>query len=455
MDNKIKVHFLGAAGTVTGSKYLVDTGEKKILIDCGLFQGVKKIRQLNWEYLPINVDEIDCVLLTHGHMDHTGFLPRLIDMGFKKWIYGTAPTLEIAEIILRDSAKIQEEDAERANKYHYTKHHPAKPLYNTADVEKTVTHFKAVEENKIIQISENISARFNYVGHILGATCIELFVNGKTLVFSGDIGRQDDFMMFPPKTPAHADVVFIESTYGDRIHPKENTKEDLRKIINETIAVGGTLIIPSFAVERTQLLMYLIWQLKKENLIPSVPMIMDSPMGANVLKVFQHHIKWQKLTTQECDEMCANFHTTENHRETMSIIHDLSAKIVIAGSGMLTGGRVLTYLQHYIDNPKTTVLLVGYQAEGTRGRQLMRGATEIKLYGRYHEVKARIAEIQGLSGHADQIGLLNWLKKFENKPEKIFIVHGEAQAADVLRSKIESTTGWICDIPSLWEIVEI
>ena len=424
-------------------------------MDCGLFQGVKKIRQLNWEYLPVNVNEIDCVLLTHGHMDHTGFLPRLIDMGFKKWIYGTAPTLEIAEIILRDSAKIQEEDAERANKHGYTKHHPAKALYTTADVEKTIPHFKAVEENKIITISEDISARFNYVGHILGATCIELFINGKTLVFSGDIGRQDYFMMFPPKTPPHADVVFIESTYGDRIHPKENTKEDLRKIINETIVAGGTLIIPSFAVERTQLLMYLIWQLKKENLIPNVPMIMDSPMGANVLKVFQHHIKWQKLSAEECNEMCANFRMTKDHHDTMSIIHDLSPKIIIAGSGMLTGGRVLTYLQHYIDNPKTTVLLVGYQAEGTRGRQLMRGAADIKLYGRYYEVKARIAEVQGLSGHADQIGLLNWLKKFEKRPEKIFIIHGEAQAADVLRTKIETTTGWICDIPSLWEIVEI
>ena len=453
--SKIKVHFLGAAGTVTGSKYLIETESKKILIDCGLFQGVKKIRQLNWEYLPIDVEEIDCVLLTHAHMDHTGYLPRLIDMGFHKKIYGTAPTLEIAEIILRDSAKIQEEDAERANKQKFTKHHPAKALYTVADVEKTVTHFKAVETDKIIELGDGVSARFTYVGHILGATCIELFINGKTLVFSGDVGRQEDFMMFPPEAPALADVLFIESTYGDRMHAKENIEEHLEKVVNETIASGGTLIIPSFAVERTQTLMYLLWQLKAKKLIPDVMMVMDSPMGANVLKVFQHNLKWQKLSAKECVAMCTCFTYTQDYKESLQIIHNPSPKIIIAGAGMLNGGRVLSYLQEYISKPNTTILMAGYMAEGTRGRQLLRGATEIKIYGRYHEVKARIEEIRGLSGHADQQGLLDWMSHIKNTPQKVFIIHGEAQAADVLRTKIESTLGWDCEIPALWDIVEI
>ena len=453
--SKIKVHFLGAAGTVTGSKYLIETESKKILIDCGLFQGVKKIRQLNWEYLPIDVEEIDCVLLTHAHMDHTGYLPRLIDMGFHKKIYGTAPTLEIAEIILRDSAKIQEEDAERANKQKFTKHHPAKALYTVADVEKTVTHFKAVETDKIIELGDGVSARFTYVGHILGATCIELFINGKTLVFSGDIGRQEDFMMFPPEAPALADVLFIESTYGDRMHAKENIEEHLEKVVNETIASGGTLIIPSFAVERTQTLMYLLWQLKAKKLIPDVMMVMDSPMGANVLKVFQHNLKWQKLSAKECVAMCTCFTYTQDYKESLQIIHNPSPKIIIAGAGMLNGGRVLSYLQEYISKPNTTILMAGYMAEGTRGRQLLRGATEIKIFGRYYEVKARIEEIRGLSGHADQQGLLDWMSHIKNTPQKVFIIHGEAQAADVLRTKIESTLGWDCEIPALWDIVEI
>ncbi len=453
--SKIKVHFLGAAGTVTGSKYLIETESKKILIDCGLFQGVKKIRQLNWEYLPIDVEEIDCVLLTHAHMDHTGYLPRLIDIGFHKKIYGTAPTLEIAEIILRDSAKIQEEDAERANKQKFTKHHPAKALYTVADVEKTVTHFKAVETDKIIELGDGISARFTYVGHILGATCIELFINGKTLVFSGDVGRQEDFMMFPPEAPALADVLFIESTYGDRMHAKENIEEHLEKVVNETIASGGTLIIPSFAVERTQTLMYLLWQLKAKKLIPDVMMVMDSPMGANVLKVFQHHLKWQKLSAKECVAMCTCFTYTQDYKESLQIIHNPEPKIIIAGAGMLNGGRVLSYLQEYISKPNTTILMAGYMAEGTRGRQLLRGATEIKIFGRYYEVKARIEEIRGLSGHADQQGLLDWMSHIKNTPQKVFIIHGEAQAADVLRTKIESTLGWDCEIPALWDIVEI
>ena len=451
----MKITFLGAAGTVTGSKYLIETTNKKILIDCGMFQGVKKLRLLNWEKLPVKESSIDVVLLTHGHMDHTGYLPRLVKAGFKGKIIGTAPTLEIAEVILKDSAKIQEEDAKRANKEKFSKHTPAKPLYGVKDVEKTLSHFHAEPRDKWIKLSANISFRFRYNGHILGATFIELNINGKMLVFSGDIGREKDVLMFPTERPERADILFIESTYGNRLHPEEDAKERLKKIVNETYEKGGTIIIPSFAVERTQLLMYLLWQLSESKEIPNLPMIMDSPMATKVLDIFHHHKEWHKLNIEDCKKMCKRFRVVENFGETWEVIDDKQSKIVIAGSGMVSGGRVLTYLQQYIDKPETTLLLTGYQAEGTRGRRLQEGTHEVKMRGKYYPVKAQVEMIHALSGHADQQELLNWMSAIKNKPEKIFIVHGEADAADAFRVKIKDTYGWDAAIPSLFEIQEI
>lgn len=455
MKQKIQIHFLGASETVTGSKYLIDTGEKKILIDCGLFQGLKKLRLMNWDYLSVRADEIDIVLLTHGHLDHTGYLPRLVKNGFKGTILGTYPTLDIAEIILKDSGKIQEEEAERANKEGFSSHSPAEPLYTLKDAEDAISHFSGAKEGEWIPLYKGIKVRFQYNGHIIGATFIELDINGKRFVFSGDIGRKDDLLMRSPKKPTKADVLFIESTYGDRLHPEENVEEKLKKIINDTIEKGGTLIIPSFAVERTQTLMYLLWQLRIKNEIPEILMVMDSPMGANVLNVFHKHKEWHKLSLAECTKMCDAFHIVEDFRETWEIIDLKKPKIVIAGSGMITGGRVLTYLQQYIDRPETTVLLAGYQAEGTRGRQLLEGATEIKIYGKYYPVKAEVFNIHSLSAHADQSELLDWLSDIEKAPEKTFIVHGEPQAADTLRVKIKDTFGWTSQIPELYTIEDI
>ena len=451
-DKKITIHFLGAAGTVTGSKYLLDTGERKIMIDCGLFQGLKELRLKNWDYLPVNVAEIDTVLLTHGHMDHTGYLPRLVKMGYRGTIQGTRPTLAIAEIILLDSAKIQEEEAEKANKEGYSKHHPAEPLYDLKDAERAIEHFKWVPEGEWITLYPEIKARFRYNGHIIGATFIELDVHGKRFVFSGDIGRRKDLLMRPPEKPEKADVLFIESTYGDRLHPDENAEEKLKIIVNETVEKGGTLIIPSFAVERTQTLMYLLWQLHQKKAIPDIPMIMDSPMGANVLEVFHSYREWHKLSVEECTRMCNTFRVVKEYKETWEVIDNKNPKIIIAGSGMISGGRVLTYLQQYIDQPETTVLLAGFQAEGTRGRKLLEGVREIKIYGKYYPVKAQIASLQALSAHADQAGLLDWLSDIKNTPEKVFIVHGEKHSSEVLMNKIKETYGWECQIPGLYSI---
>ena len=453
MSRSANIHFLGAAGTVTGSKYLVELPGKTILVDCGMFQGVKKLRQLNWQQLPFDVSRIDFVLLTHGHMDHTGFLPRLVKMGYNGPIWGTAPTLDIAEIILRDSAKIQEEDARRANEKGFTKHDPAVPLYNTDEVERTLPLFEDQQEGKWITVDNDISVRFQYNGHILGATFIEIEAYGKRFVFSGDVGRILDPLLKAPQKPQKADVLLIESTYGDRFHPVEDVEVKLQRIVQQTAEKDGTLIIPSFAVERTQLLMYLLWQLDRSNKLPSsLPVIMDSPMGASVLELFHKHAQWHTLSPQECTEMCRRIRLVQSFKETWDIIDDPQPKIIIAGSGMVTGGRVLTYLQQYIGRPETTVILAGFQAEGTRGRQLLDGAHEIKFYGKYHPVRARIEYLQGLSGHADQRELLDWVGDITEAPEKVYIVHGEPQASDTLRVKLKDVYGWQVRIPDLYEI---
>jgi len=454
MSNKINIQFLGAVGTVTGSKYLVQANEKKILIDCGLFQGLKELRLMNWDRLPIDPATIDLVLLTHGHLDHTGYLPRLVKDGFQGKIIGTSPTLEIAKIILEDSAKIQEEDANRANAKGYTKHKPAKPLYDLKDVEKTVPLFIPHELDKWIQLSKDISCRFKYNGHILGATFIELKVFDKLFVFSGDIGRSNDLLLYPPQKPTEANILLIESTYGDRQHIND-PEEKLIKILNTAAQKGGPIIIPGFAVERIQMLMYLIWKLRKEGKITNIPVYMDSPMGRNVLDIFHHHKEWHKLSIEDCNEMCKDIRLIQTIEETENLIRNKGSKIVIAGSGMASGGRVLRYFQEFIGNSSATILLAGYQAEGTRGRQLLEGATEVKLYGKYYKVNAKIANIDGLSAHADQNGLIEWMSELKKKPEQIFIVHGEAQAADAFRVKIKDVYGWESTIPKMNQIFEI
>jgi metallo-beta-lactamase family protein len=452
MNNKIQIHFLGAAGTVTGSKFLIEILDKKIMVDCGMFQGLKKLRRLNWESPPVDASTIDAVLLTHAHLNHTGYLPGLVKSGFKGKIYGTAPTLDIAEIILRDSAKIQEEEAAQANQNGYSKHSTAKPLYNLKDVDKALYRFEEIPLSQWLTLFEGIRVRFQYNGHILGATFIEIEAGRKRLVFSGDIGREQDYLLYPPKKPDRADLLFIESTYGDRIHQENDTEQELLQIILETWKDGGTLIIPSFAVERTQKLMYLLWQLRDKGLMPAMPVYMDSPMGANVLHVFHRWTDWHKLPKSDCTKMCEFIHTITDIKDTWKVIDNRKPKIVIAGSGMVTGGRVLTYLTRYIGNPATRVLLVGYQAEGTRGRQLQEGAHEVKIYGQYYPVRARVLELQGLSAHAGQMGLLNWLGSIKKKPGKVFITHGEARTSDVLRVKIKDKYGWDCTVPELYAV---
>lgn len=451
----VKIHFLGAARTVTGSKYLIETPEKNIMVDCGMFQGLKELREKNWENLPIDVSTINVVLLTHGHLDHTGYLPRLIKQGFKGHIIGSEPTLAIAEIILLDSAKIHEEEAEKANKEGYSKHEPAQPFYTIHDANRTIHRFKSATKDQWHQISENIQFRFKYNGHIIGSTFIELSIEGKTIVFSGDIGRLKDPLLHPPLKPKKTDFLIMESTYGNKLHPDQDVSQKLIQLIDKTIKNKGNLIIPSFAVERLQTLMFILWKLYLKNKIPNISIVIDSPMGNNVLSVFEQFSEWHKLTTHEFKAMNQRMQIVSSYKETWETIDDPRPKVVIAGSGMVTGGRVLTYLKQMIDKSNTSILLVGYQAEGTRGRQLLEGAGDLKFFGKFYPVKAEVHHIESLSAHADQAEILDWISEIKNSPEKVFLVHGEPTAQDALRVKLKDKFSWEILSPKLNEIIEL
>ena len=443
----MKVKFIGGAGTVTGSKTLVECNGSLIMIDCGLFQGIKPLRELNWEPLPVLASSIDVVLLTHGHLDHCGWLPRLVNQGFEGKIYCTGPTAAVAKLIILDSAKIQEEEAEKAIKEKYSVHEIPEPLYTVEQAKKVFPLFTVVQPGEKVILEDGNEVVFNTVGHIIGACSISLYAEGKTLVFSGDVGRHDDVLLFPPTKPKVADYIFLESTYGNRLHPDTDAKLELELYINNTIRNGGTVIIPSFAVERAQVVMFLLWQLKNENRIPDVPYIVDSPMGASAFEVFFNNTKWHKLTVPDCQSISKMFAINADYQETLAAINDKGPKVVIAASGMITGGRVLSYLVSYIGIPETTIIIVGYQAEGTRGKKLIEGAKSIKIYGNYYNVKAKILQIEGLSAHGDQQDLLDWLSDLESRPKKIFLVHGENEPADALRIKIKDTYGYDCTIP--------
>lgn len=447
MSDNISIKFLGAASTVTGSKHLLKTPDKNILIDCGLFQGIKSLRLKNWMPFPVAIEQIDSLILTHAHLDHCGYIPLLVKEGFNRDILMTAPTRDLVEIILRDSAKIQEEDAERANKYGYSKHKPALPLYTIADVEKALPLFKTYTDNEWITLSPDIRFRFLKNGHILGSCFINIECCGKKIIFSGDIGRQQSELLAPPTVIKEADFVIMESTYGNRVHSHENTMDDLADVINDTIHRHGNLLIPSFAVGRAQELMHTIIQLKRELHIPDIPVFMDSPMGADATEILNKYPQWHKLNQDDLQAMHNGITIIKDWHDTQKVIDRKGSKIVIAASGMLTGGRVLEYLKAYIENKRNTILLVGYQAEGTRGRALQEDAQEIKMHGKYYRVQAKVSEILSFSAHADQYELVDWLKKYTCKPSKIFLVHGEPMAQEALRVKISDELGINTIIP--------
>ncbi|MBL7473008.1 MBL fold metallo-hydrolase RNA specificity domain-containing protein [Robertkochia sediminum] len=455
MEKSCYIRFLGAAGTVTGSKFLLETPDLKVLLDCGLFQGEKALREKNWEPLEVDAREIDLVVLTHGHLDHVGYLPRLVRSGFQGSIYATVPTLSIARIILEDSAKIQEEDADQANREGFSKHDPALPLYDSRDVERTFEKFEPQPKGVFIDLAPGIRYQHHYAGHILGATWLEFEVYGKTIVFSGDLGRKNDHLLFDPELPQKADVVIMESTYGDRSHPEEDVETILSDLVTDAIRNRGNLIVPSFAVERAQLLLYYFWTLYKKNSIPGISVVIDSPMSNKVLDSFFKYPEWHRLDIATLGEMLNYVEVVDSYRDTWRVIDRKQPKVVIAGSGMITGGRVLTYLQQLIDEPETIVLLAGFQAEGTRGRDLLEGASTLRFFGKEYPVRARVECLDSLSAHAGKDELLDWLGQLEKPPQKIFLVHGEPDASSQLGEAITARYGVEVAIPEMGERIAL
>ena len=451
----VKIHFWGAAGCVTGSKYLLEAENVRLLVDCGMFQGLKSRRILNWDPWPLATSSIDSVLITHGHLDHIGMLPGLVRDGFSGPIFGTAPSLEVARIVIEDSAKIHMEEAQRAREEGYSKHDNPLPLYTLDDARAATRLFRVVPRDAWQTGQGGIRFRFRYNGHILGASFIELEVGVKRFVFSGDVGRPRDELLGPPERPERAEVLFLESTYGNRIHPDTDIESLLAEEIKGAIRDRGACIIPSFAVERLQTVMFLLWKLLKTNRIPRLPIYVDSPMGENVLDLFERFPHWHRLPMEDYTGMRRQMEIITEYRDTWKAIDDPRPKVVVAGSGMLSGGRVLTYLSQLLDRESTRILLVGYQAEGTRGRNLLDGAHELKIFGKYIPVAARVVVLETLSAHADQGELLDWVSRIKNPPEHVFLVHGEPTAQDALRIKLKEEKGWQVTVPGLFESVKI
>lgn len=443
----MKITFLGATRTVTGSKYLLTVDSQKILVDCGLFQGHQEIRSRNWDPFPIDPAEIDAVILTHAHIDHSGYLPRLIKKGFKGNIYSTHGTQDLCAILLPDSGYLQEEDAYRANKYGYSKHKPALPLYTREDGTRAIERFVPLNFNKPCALSESLSFTFLPAGHILGAAMLQFHYHDKTILFSGDLGRPHHLIMMPPAIVTHADYLILESTYGDRLHDSINPLNELEKIIHNTLTQQGSIIIPAFAVGRAQDLLFLLSQLKDAQRIPKIPIFLDSPMAQDVSDLLIHYSNEHRLSKEECKKLCQLATYTKTSAESKEI-NTLSGPIlVISASGMIEGGRILHHLKLFLPDARNTILLTGYQAPGTRGDQLLRGNPTIKIHDETIPVQAKICTMTNMSAHADYQEILNWLHHFKQHPQKVFLTHGDLSSSQALKTKIQKELGWNCVIP--------
>ncbi len=446
----MRLTFLGATETVTGSKYLLECDGRKIMIDCGLFQGRKDLRLRNWERLPVNPASIDTLLLTHAHMDHSGYIPKLVKAGFRGPVYCSEATFDLCKILLPDSGHIQEEDADTANRHGYSTHHPALPLYTEDEARECLQYFKAVDRGLPHALGDELFFTLHRAGHILGACFIHIKCgDGTSILFSGDIGRPHNPVMKQPAKMQDADYLVLESTYGDRLHDKDDPTEDIGRIVRKTAARGGTVVIPSFAVGRAQAILYHLYVLKSEGRIPDIPIYLDSPMAINATDLLHKHMNDHRLSPEECAAVCSVAQYTQTTAESKAISHSNSMpKVIISASGMATGGRVLHHLKHYIGDRRSTILFTGFQADGTRGDRLTRGEKEIKIHGQRWPVHAEIVNLHNMSSHADYSEILVWLENFQSRPRKVFITHGEIKAAQAMKEKIEKKFGWEVIIPA-------
>jgi metallo-beta-lactamase family protein len=455
--------FLGAARTVTGSKYLLQLETQRLLVDCGLFQGLKELRLRNWAPLPVDPASLDAVVLTHAHIDHSGWLPRLVAEGFRGRIFCTPGTADLCRIVLPDAGRLQEEDARNANKGHYTKHSPALPLFTETDAHRAISQLQPVGYERLMPVADGVEVEFVNAGHLLGSAYVRMRIGGpqgRLVLFGGDLGRYDRPIL-PDPTPAHdADVLLVESTYGDRVHDPDNGGDRMAEIVNATIRRGGKVIVPAFAVGRVGEVLYTLARLEEERRIPKLPVVVDSPMATGALQYYTRRANeldpdMRPASGVVCRFCTEHFQTVSSVQQSKELTASKAPAIVISSSGMATGGRVLHHLKAALPDARNTVLFVGYQAAGTRGRSLVDGAGSVKIHGQIVPVAATIERIDSMSAHADSVEILRWLGGFDRPPSITYLVHGEPAPMDALKATIASRLGWTVHAPSHGETVEL
>ncbi len=451
----MKLTFLGGVGSVTGSKYLVEAEGQRLLVDCGLFQGYKQLRVRNWAPPPFDPQRVDAVLLTHAHIDHSGYFPVLAKRGFGGTLWCTEGTRDLAAILLPDAGHLQEEEAAYLNRHGKSKHKPALPLYSEKEAREAVGQIRGVEFGETLRLGGGVRARFAPAGHILGAASVFVEAEGSSVLFSGDLGRVDDLVMQPPTRGLAADTVVVESTYGDRLHAAGDSLEQIGDVIRRTCARGGVVVIPAFAVGRAQTLLYAIYRLRKANAIPDVPVFLNSPMAVDATELYHRYRAQHRLSPEECAGTCKAAEIVRSPAESKALNLRRGPMVIISASGMATGGRVLHHLKAFAPDPKNTILLAGFQAGGTRGAAIAAGAPEVKIHGEYVPIRAEVAQLDNLSAHADQQGLLGWLGGLASPPKRVFVTHGEPGASDTLRRLIEERFGWQCTVPDYKDALEV
>jgi metallo-beta-lactamase family protein len=450
--------FLGAARTVTGSKHLLEVDGQRILFDCGLFQGLKELRLRNWSPLPVAAETINAVVLTHAHIDHSGWLPRLVAQGFKGPVHCTGGTLDLCRLVLPDAAHLQEEDAKFANMRGFSKHQPALPLYTEEDAAEALSRFKVADYGKKIEVVKGIEIEFINAGHLLGSSYVLVTRSDKSggrLLFGGDLGRYTRPILPDPSPGVAADVLLVESTYGDRIHPAEDNGETLARIIKETFARRGKVIVPAFAIGRVEELLYWLFRLEDEGRLEKVPIYVDSPMAIKGIAFYDARTDELDKEIVSMRRKLPRFTSINSALESKALVERDAPAVIIASSGMATGGRVVHHLFAGLPDPRNTVLFVGFQAAGTRGRQLVDGAHYVKMFGQQVPVHARIEKIDGMSSHADAGEIVRWLRTFPRAPKATYLVHGETAAQDALKSRITRELGWNVEIPSHGQKVDV
>lgn len=452
----MELTFLGATGTVTGSKYLLTSGAKRILVDCGLFQGLKQLRLKNWAKLPIDAKSIDAVVLTHAHIDHAGYLPLLVKNGFSGKVFCSKATRDLCEILLPDSAHLQEEEAAYANKRGFSKHNPALPLYTKDDALKALKLFTAIDYEQEVDLGDDLKLNMSPNGHILGSAFVRIHNAKTSILFSGDIGRPHDVLMKPPAPIKQADYLVLESTYGNRLHERDDPKVKLAGIINQTVKRRGVVLIPVFAVGRAQELLYYIHLLKSSGAIAhDTPVYLNSPMAVDATEIFSHHRGEHRLTSDQVSALCRTAHMVNSIEESKRLNEMHGPMIILSASGMASGGRVVHHLKAFAPHANNTILFAGFQAAGTRGATMLDGVESIKIHGEYVPVRADVQLISNLSAHADYSEILAWLAGFEAPPKETFIVHGEPVAADAMRLHIQDQLHWNVVMPEYLETVTL